>query len=101
MREFTRFLNLLLMEKVKFLTNTSLWEVDFFGPTAIRRVLVVDPDGDMDTLPLMSTDVTLKADTIIQMYVDRWGLEVAFQKVREQSASKPYSKNVTEPSVTL
>ena len=37
----------------------------------------------MDPLPLMSTDVTLKADKIIQMYVDRWGLEVTFQEVRE------------------
>ena len=37
----------------------------------------------MDPLPLISTDVTLKADKIIQMYVDRWGLEVAFQEVRE------------------
>ena len=37
----------------------------------------------MEPLPLMSTDVTLKADEIIQMYVDRWGLEVTFQEVRE------------------
>lgn len=70
-------------KKVKFLTNTSLWGADSFGPIAIRWVLVVDPEGDMDPLPLMSTDVTLKADKIIQMYVDRWGLEVTFQEVRE------------------
>ncbi len=70
-------------KKVKFLTNTSLWGVDSFQPIAIRWVLVVDPGGDMDPLPLMSTDVTLKAHEIIQMYVDRWGLEVTFQEVRE------------------
>lgn len=70
-------------KKVKFLTNTSLWGVDSFGPIAIKWLVVVDPQGDMDPLPLMSTDVTLKADKIIQMYVDRWGLEVTFQEVRE------------------
>jgi len=70
-------------KKVNFLTNTSLWGVDCFGPIAVKWVLVVDPDGDMDPLPLMSTDVTLTAQAIIQMYVDRWGLEVTFQEVRE------------------
>jgi len=70
-------------KKVRFLTNTSLWGVDHFEPIAIKWVLVVDPEGDMDPLPLMSTDVTLTAHEIIQMYVDRWGLEVTFQEVRE------------------
>jgi len=70
-------------KKVRFLTNTSLWGVDCFEPIAIKWVLVVDPEGDMDPLPLMSTDVTLTAHEIIQMYVDRWGLEVTFQEVRE------------------
>jgi hypothetical protein len=37
----------------------------------------------MDPLPLMSTDVNLTAVKIIELYVDRWGLEVTFQEARE------------------
>ncbi len=70
-------------KKVKFLTNTSIWGVDSYAPIAIRWVLVVDPSGEMDPLPLMSTDVNLSTVKIIELYVDRWGLEVTFQEVRE------------------
>ena len=37
----------------------------------------------MDPLPLMSTEVNLSAVRIIELYVDRWGLEVTFHEVRE------------------
>jgi len=70
-------------KKVKFLTNTSIWGVDSYAPIAIRWILVVDPSGEMDPLPLMTTDVSLSAVKIIELYVDRWGLEVTFQEVRE------------------
>ena len=55
----------------------------WFCPIAIRWVLVRDPTGEMDPLPLMSTDVNLTAIKIIELYVDRWGLEVTFQEARE------------------
>jgi hypothetical protein len=70
-------------KKIKYLTNTSLWGTDSFGPVPIRWVLVVDPTGEMDPLPLMSTDVSLTAIRIIELYVDRWGLEVTFFETRE------------------
>lgn len=70
-------------KKVKYLTNTSMWGADGFCPIAIRWVLVKDPTGEMDPLPLMSTDVNLTAIKIIELYVERWGLEVTFQEVRE------------------
>ncbi len=70
-------------KKVKYLTNTAMWGVDGFCPLAIRWVLVSDPTGEMDPLPLMSTDVNLTAIKIIELYVDRWGLEVTFQEARE------------------
>jgi hypothetical protein len=70
-------------KKVKYLTNTAMWGVDGFCPIAIRWLLVVDPTGEMDPLPLMSTDVNLPAIKIIELYVDRWGLEVTFQEARE------------------
>ncbi len=70
-------------KKVQYLTNTAMWGADGFCPIAIRWVLVKDPTGEMDPLPLMSTDVTLTAIKIIELYVDRWGLEVTFQEARE------------------
>ncbi len=69
--------------RINYLTNTSMWGADGFHPIPIRWVLVVDPTGEMDPLPLMSTDVTLTAVRIIELYVDRWGLEVTFQEARE------------------
>jgi hypothetical protein len=68
---------------VRYLTNTAMWGADGFCPVPIRWVLVVDPTGEMDPLPLMSTDVSLTAIKIIELYVDRWGLEVTFQEARE------------------
>lgn len=68
---------------VKYLTNTAMWGADGFCPVPIRWVLVVDPTGEMDPLPLMSTDVSLTAIKIIELYIDRWGLEVTFQEARE------------------
>jgi hypothetical protein len=70
-------------KRVQYLTNTSIWGADGFSPIAIRWVLVRDPTGEMDPLPLMSTDVNLTAAKIIELYVDRWGLEVTFQETRK------------------
>jgi len=70
-------------KRVQYLTNTAMWGADGFCPIAIRWVLVKDPTGEMDPLPLMSTDVSLSAIKIIELYVDRWGLEVTFEEVRE------------------
>ena len=70
-------------KKVRFLTNTSMWGGDGFSPLAIRWVLMVDPTGELDPLPLMSTDVNLTAIQMIGLYVDRWNIEVTFEEVRE------------------
>jgi len=70
-------------KRICYLTNTAMWGADGFEPIAIRWVLVIDPSGEMDPLPLMSTDVNLTAIKIIELYVDRWGLEVTFQEARE------------------
>jgi len=68
---------------VKYLTETAMWGADGFHPIATRWILVRDPTGEIDPLPLMSTDISLTAIQIIELYVDRWGLEVTFQEVRE------------------
>ncbi len=70
-------------KRVKYLTDTALWGADGFCPVPIRWILVVDPTNEMDPLSLMSTDINLTAVKIIELYVDRWGLEVTFQEARE------------------
>jgi len=70
-------------KKVQYLTNTSMWGAGGFCPIAIRWVLVRDPTGEMDPLPLMSTEVNLSAIKMMELYVDRWGLGVTFQEARE------------------
>lgn len=68
---------------VRYLTNTCLWGVSGFEPVPIRWVLIVDPSRGLDPLPLMSTDITLLAEEIIALYIDRWNQEVTFAEVRE------------------
>lgn len=70
-------------KRVHYLTNTSLWCVDGYEPVPIRWVLVTDPTGKLAPLPLMSTDVTLSAEEIIALYIERWSIEVTFEEVRE------------------
>ena len=68
--------------KVQYLTNTALWHVEGFEPAPIRWVLVVDPTGKRGPIPLFSTDVNLSAQCIIELYVERWSIEVTFEEVR-------------------
>mgnify|MGYP000051758849 CR=1 FL=1 len=68
---------------IKYVSGTSLWGVDGFPPVPIRWVLVVDPDGELDPVPLMSTDVTLSPERIVELYAQRWNHEVTFEEVRE------------------
>jgi hypothetical protein len=72
-------------KRLKYISNISLWCVDGFQPVPIRWVLVVDPDGKLDPLPLMSVDINfnISPETIIEQYILRWNLEVTFEEVRE------------------
>jgi hypothetical protein len=70
-------------KKLKYISNTSLWGADGFIPVPIRWVLVVDPEEELDPLPLMSTDITLSPEKIIEYFIQRWNLEVTFEEVRE------------------
>jgi DDE superfamily endonuclease len=70
-------------KRLKYISNTSLWGVDSFHPLPIRWVLVVDPEGELDPLPLMCTDLNISPEKIIGFYIQRWNLEVTFEEVRE------------------
>lgn len=70
-------------KKLKYISNISLWGADGFMPVPIKWVLVIDPEGELDPVPLMSTDLQLSAEKIITLYIRRWNLEVTFEEVRE------------------
>ena len=44
---------------------------------------MIDPEGELDPVPLMSTDLLMSPEKIITLYIQRWNLEVTFQEVRE------------------
>ena len=44
---------------VRYISDTCMWGADGSVPIPIRWVLVVDPSGKMDPIPLMSTDPLL------------------------------------------
>ena len=67
---------------VRFISAACMWGAEG-TPVPIRWVLVVDPSGKMDPLPLMSTDLEMAPEEIIELYIDRWGLEVTFEESRE------------------
>lgn len=69
--------------KVRFLSTTCMWGSEGSMPVPIRWVLVVDPTGQMSPLPLMSTDLHMTAEQIIELYIDRWSIEVTFEESRE------------------
>jgi hypothetical protein len=68
---------------VRYISNTCIWGTEGAMPIPIRWALVVDPTGKMDPLPLMSTDPLLMPEQIIELYIDRWSLEVTFEETRE------------------
>jgi DDE superfamily endonuclease len=70
-------------KRLKYISSVSLWGGDGFFPLPIRWVLVVDPEGELDPLPLMSTDINMSPEMIITLYIQRWNLEVTFEEVRE------------------
>jgi hypothetical protein len=68
---------------LKYITSVNLWGGDGFLPVPIRWVLVVDPAGDLDPMPLMCTDLLMTAEKMITLYFRRWNIEVTFEEVRE------------------
>jgi len=67
----------------RVLSGTCMWGADGTTPIPIRWALVVDPTGKLDPLPLMSTDPLMTPERMIELFVDRWSLEVTFEETRE------------------
>jgi len=71
------------MKIIEYITVTCLWHVTGYDPVPIRLVLMRDPEGKYQSVPLMSTDVNLTATKIIEAFVVRWNQEVTHREVRD------------------
>ena len=67
----------------RVVSDTCLWGADGATPIPIRWALVIDPTGKLDPLPLMSTDPLMTPERMVELFVDRWSLEVTFEETRE------------------
>lgn len=70
---------------VQYVTFTCLWHVEGNDPLPARIVLLRDPEGKYESIPLIgiSYDFSLTVVEIIESYVGRWNQEVTHKEVRE------------------
>lgn len=66
-------------KEIQFLTTTCLWYGYGIRPVPIRWVLTKDRDQEA---VIFSTDTTQSFSDIIEVFVDRWSIEVTFEEAR-------------------
>ena len=67
---------------MSFVDQNALW------------VLVVDSEGELDSIPLMSTDVTLSSERIIELYVQSSTLYNSVASSLRSSATELYKVEI-------
>ena len=67
---------------VKLATGTAVWYHSGMPVVPLRWVVITDPAGKFAPQALLSTDVTLTAQQIVEWFVWRWQLEVTFEEAR-------------------
>lgn len=63
-------------------TGTAVWYHGGLPPVPIRWVLIRDVQGKFEPQALLSTDLSLSAQQIVEWFVLRWQLEVTFEEAR-------------------
>jgi hypothetical protein len=63
-------------------TDTAVWYHSGMPVVPLRWVLICDPAGTFVPQALLSTDLTLPAQQIVEWFVWRWQLEVTFEEAR-------------------
>lgn len=82
----------------QLITDTAVWDVDGYQPLPIRWVLVIDPTDKQPPAVLFSTNIILTAQTIVELFVRRWSLEVTFEEARAHlgfQSQRQWSKAAT------
>ena len=67
---------------VKLATGTAVWYHSGMLVVPLRWVLITDPTGKFEPQALLSADVELTAQQIVEWFVWRWQLEVTFEEAR-------------------
>lgn len=70
-------------------SETALWYYSGAPVITLRWVLVRDPLGQFETQALLCTDVHATPAFIFDCFVQRWQMEVTFEKARAIRAWKP------------
>lgn len=68
--------------QVEVSSGVALWYHKGHQPLPIRWVLLRDPENKKDPAALLSTDVSLSAEAILNYFICRWTVEVTFEEVR-------------------
>ncbi|MGB0388798.1 MAG: IS701 family transposase [Ardenticatenaceae bacterium] len=69
-------------KEIEIATGKALWHRSGLNPVPIRWVLVRSIDGSFDPLPLFSSCQNATPTQIVQWFVLRWNIEVAFEELR-------------------
>jgi DDE superfamily endonuclease len=67
---------------VDLATGTAVWYHGGLPPVPLRWVLIRDPQGKFEPQALLSTDLSVSAQQIVEWFVLRWQLEVTFEETR-------------------
>jgi len=68
--------------RMEITSQTAVWYHTGKPPVPIRWVLIRDPQGEYETIALLSTSLELDPLQIINWFVQRWQVEVTFEEVR-------------------
>jgi hypothetical protein len=63
-------------------SQTAVWYHSGIPPVPIRWVLIRDPQGEYETIALLSTSLEFDPLQIVNWFVQRWQVEVTFEEVR-------------------
>ena len=67
---------------VRLASGTAVWYHSGLPPVAIRWVRITDPDGTFAAQALLSTNLEVSAQQIVEWFVMRWQVEVTFEEAR-------------------
>ena len=67
---------------MELVSQTAVWYHWGKPPVPIRRVLIRDPKGELDTPALLFTNLAVAPVQVVEWFVLRWQLEVTYREVR-------------------
>ncbi|QJD97726.1 hypothetical protein HH214_18520 [Mucilaginibacter robiniae] len=69
-------------KKVELATGMVIWYHSGMEPLPVRWVMLRDPSGKGELSALLSTDLALDEEDIVNYFIKRWTVEVTFKEVR-------------------